>query len=430
MQKSMSAMNRRGFGRLAGSTALAAAFASVGRPTFAADSVRLIWWGNPERDKRTYAVVDKYNADKGADVLPETYAWGDYWQKLATQAAGGALPDVLQMDYRFIFEYARRNQLADLGPFLGNELQLDDFDQGQLDSGKVDDKLYGVSMGANSMSHVYNKTVLDGIGFQLPDSTKWTSDDYVAIGKELKDQLPDGMYFSENMGLQEPMLQTWVRSRGKELYTPEGKLGFEKQDIVDFFNYWKMMQDEGLTAPADIQAQDSGKMEERMHVIGKSLFGFIHSNQLVANQNLMEDEIDFVMIPNAGDNPGQYMKPSMFLSMAESSADKAAAAQLMNYFITDDDANDILLIERGVSADASVRERILGALTPTEQKIIRYLDLVATRVGPLPPPPPKNAGEIDRSLRPAWESVAFEQVSPEDSAAQFYDNAAQILERS
>ena len=63
MQKSMSAMNRRGFGRLAGSTALAAAFASVGRPTFAADNVRLIWWGNPERDKRTYAVVDKYNAD-------------------------------------------------------------------------------------------------------------------------------------------------------------------------------------------------------------------------------------------------------------------------------------------------------------------------------------------------------------------------------
>ena len=63
-------------------------------------------------------------------------------------------------------------------------------------------------------------------------------------------------------------------------------------------------------------------------------------------------------------------------------------------------------------------------------KIIRYLDLVATHVGPLPPPPPKNAGEIDRSLRPAWESVSFGQVGPEDAAVQFYDNAAQILERS
>ena len=63
------------------------------------------------------------------------------------------------------------------------------------------------------------------------------------------------------------------------------------------------------------------------------------------------------MIPNqTGGQPGQYLKPSMLLSMAETSADKEAAAELMNFFITDPEANAILQIERGVSGDASVRE--------------------------------------------------------------------------
>lgn len=424
-----SKLNRRAFGGLVAGTAAASALASVGAFAQAGTTARLIWWGNPERDRRTNAVIDLYAQTTGTEVVAETYAWGDYWQKLATQAAGRNLPDVIQMDYRFIFEYARRGQLAAMDEFVGNELELGDFDPNQLASGKVDNKLYGVSMGANSMTHVYNKTMLDAIGYALPDSTKWTADDFVSIGKELKDQLPDGVYFSENMGSQEPRLQTWVRSRGKDLYNADGQIAFDVQDVVDYFEYWKMMQDEGLTPPADVQAQDSGKMEERMHVIGKTLFGFIHSNQLVANQNLMENEIEIVMIPNAGDKPGQYLKPSMFLSMAANSADKSAAARLLNFFITSPDANDILLIERGVTGDASIRDRILPGLTDTEQKIINYLNLVSTWVGQLPPPPPQNAGEIDRALRPAWESVAFGQVDPKTGATEWYENAKRILER-
>lgn len=422
-------ISRREFSKLVAGTALASTLGS--RVSWAQDkNIRLIWWGNPERDKRTYAVVDKFMASSDIEVLPETYSWGDYWQKLATQAAGRNLPDLIQMDYRYIYEYARRGQLADLDAFMGKELTLDDFDANQLQSGRVDGKLYGVSLGANSMTHVYNKRVADEIGFEFPDSTKWTTDDYVSIGKQLKDKLPEGMYFSENMGHQESRLQTWVRSRGKDLYTPEGKLGYELEDLVGYFDYWKMMQDEGLTPPADVQAQDSGKMEERMHVIGKSLVGFIHSNQLVGNQNLMDDEIELVMIPShPGGKPGQYMKPSMFMSMAAGSSDQSSAAKLLNYFVTNDDANDILLIERGVSGDASIRERILPDLTATEQKIINYLDTVSTWVGELPSPPPQNAGELDRALRPAWESVAFGKVEAENAAKEYHDNAVRILDR-
>ena len=218
-------------------------------------------------------------------------------------------------------------------------------------------------------------------------------------------------------------------SCGKDLYDADGNFAFDEQDLVDFYAYWKEMQDLALTPPPDVQAQDTGKMEERMHVVGKAVFGFMHSNQLVATQNLMSDEVGIVMIPNAGDSPGHDLKPSMCLSMAEGSQEKEDAASLINFFVTNPAANDILLIERGVSGDASVRQQLLEQLTPTEKKIIEYLDVVATRVGDLPPPPPQNAGEIERAFRPAWEAVAFGQMDPATGAQDFYANAQRILKR-
>jgi len=427
-----STLNRRDFGRLLAGGAAAATLASVGSFAAAADSVRLIWWGNPDRDRRTNEVIALYTKDTGTAVVTETYAWNDYWQKLATQAAGRNLPDLMQMDYRYIFEYARRQQLAALDDFLGTQLKLDDFDPYQLDSGKVDGKLYGVSLGANSMTHIYNQKLLTELGVTLPDPTTWTLDDWVAIGRQVKDKLPDGMYFTQNMAYEEPRLETWVRQRGKELYTADGQLAYDVEDLADYFAFWKGLQDEGLTPPADVQAQDaSGKLEESMFVTGRSLFGFCHSNQLVAYQKLVPDDIGVTMIPNqTGGKPGQYLKPSMFLSIAEGSADKEGAAELMNFFVTDPAANEILQIERGVSADASVREQLIVGLNETEKKVVDYLDVVATSVGPLPPPPPKSAGELYRALRPAWDAVSFEQISPQDAAQKYYDDAVAILGRA
>lgn len=424
-------ITRRTFGGLMASGASLALLASTGA-SLADERLRLIWWGNPERDKRTLAVVDLYQKENaGITVAPENYAWGDYWTKLGTMAAGKNLPDVIQMDYRYIFEYARRGQLAALDSYMGKQLDLGDFDKSQLDSGKVDGKTYGVSLGANSMSHVYNKALLDKLGVKLPDPTKWTIDDFTAIGKDLKGKLPEGMYFVSNFGGQENMLETWMRQRGKALYTDDGKLAFDVDDMTAFWEHWYKMLEAGLTPPADVQAQDTGKMEEMMLLTKHSVFDFLHSNQLVAAQKLSPDELGMTMIPNqVNGKPGQYMKPSMLISMAETSPDKEGAAKLMNFFLTNEGANDILLIERGVTGDASIRKHIAAKLNPTENKIIDYLNVVSGWVGPLPPPPPKGAGEIDRAIEPAWQAVSFKQKKLDAAAKEFYDFCKQTLERA
>src|SRR5690606_26025456 len=106
-------IDRRQF--LLGSSALVAAGAAGISPAWAqADSLRLTFWGGQPRADRTYKVTDLYKEAKGVDVEGEFLAWNDYWPKLATQTAGGNAPDIIQMDYRFIVEYAKRNAIAPL----------------------------------------------------------------------------------------------------------------------------------------------------------------------------------------------------------------------------------------------------------------------------------------------------------------------------
>jgi multiple sugar transport system substrate-binding protein len=172
-------------------------------------------------------------------------------------------------------------------------------------------------------------------------------------------------------------------------------------------------------------------MEDTMFVTNHAVFDFLHSNQLVAMQKLVPEKVDIVMIPNQKEGkPGQYLKPSMLISMSATAADPEASAKLMNFFITNDEANDILLIERGVTGDASIRGRILPKLSDTEKQIVSYLDVVSKNVGQLPPPPPKNAGELDRALQPAWESVSFKKATVEEAAKDYYAKAQAALDRA
>src|SRR5690348_7314708 len=77
--------------------------------------LRMTWWGGADRAKRTQAALEAYQKhNTGTQIDTETIGWGDYWTRLATQVAGGNAPDIIQMDYRYIYEYARRKALKPL----------------------------------------------------------------------------------------------------------------------------------------------------------------------------------------------------------------------------------------------------------------------------------------------------------------------------
>jgi multiple sugar transport system substrate-binding protein len=422
--------DRRQF--LLGSTALLTAGALSPAALAQAARLRLIFWGGQARADRTYAVTDLYEAAGNPPVEGEFLSWNDYWPKLATQTAAGSSPDIIQMDYRFIVEYAKRNAIAPLDEFVGGALKLDDADQDQIDGGKVDGQLYGISLGANSVAMLVNTTAFEEAGVALPNRDT-TYDDLRAMAEAFKEaNIRDGMKaMSDGSGV-EPMLDNWLRQRGTPLYTADGKLGPSVDDMVEWFSMWNEWRDADLIVSAEDQALDTGAPEVSMVALNKSAMMPSNSNQLIIHQSINPDTLTITNYPRIapGVGGGHYRKPSMFFSVGGASADKEAAAAFINFFVNDIEAGKILGVERGIPISAAVREAITPTLDEQSKIALNFVANLGDLLGPLPPSPPAAAGEIDTSLlRVLSQEVAFGGRSAEDAGKFFVEEATAILER-
>lgn len=425
-------LDRRQF--LMGSSALLAAGAAGVGPAWAQSAnLRLIFWGGQARADRTYAVSDLFEAASGNKVDGEFLAWNDYWPKLATQTAGGNAPDIIQMDYRYIVEYANRNAIAPLDEFIGGALQLDGFDEDQLEGGKVGGKLYGISLGANSVATLLNAAAFEEAGVEAPTNA-WTFEDILTKGEAFaKANIRGGMKMMNDASGVEPMLDNWLRQQGLSLYTADGKLGFGPDEIVKWFTMWNELRNAGVIISPDEQAIDTGPLETTPLVRGKSAMMPSNSNQLVGYQALVPDRLDMVGYPRIapGVGGGHYRKPSMFFSVAGSSANKEAAASFLNFFISNPEAATILGVERGIPCLPETRDVVAPTLDAQNQIALNFVANLGDLLGPLPPPPPAAAGEIDISLfRTLSQEVAFGARSPEDAGPYFVSEATAILERA
>jgi len=426
-------IDRRQF--LMGSTALLAAGAVGVSPALAQETrMRLIFWGGQARADRTYGVTDLYTkANPGVTFDGEFMAFADYWPKLATQTAGGNSPDVIQMDYRYIVEYARRNAIAPLDEFVGNQLLLDTFDQDQLDGGKVDGKLYGISLGANSVAMIVNKAAFEEAGVAVPDRNL-SYDDLPALAEAFNaGNKRQGMKVWCDASGVEPGLENWLRQRGKALYTDAGEAAFDAQDITDWFQLWADLRDKGVTVSPDDQALDAtDAIENTMVTLGKAAVTYANSNQLIAFQAVNKDPLTMSNYPRAkaGSGGGHYRKPSMFFSLGGSSANKEEGAKFINFFISDPESAKILGVERGIPCLPASRDVVAPTLDEQNQLALNFVANLGDLLGALPPSPPNAAGEVSVALKTKSQEVAFGQQSPQDAGPAFFQQATEILARA
>src|SRR4051794_7855703 len=318
----------------------------------------MFWWGTKERADRTEAANKLYSErNPGVAIDGESVGWNDYWPRLATQSAGRNAADIIQMDYRYIFEYARRGALLPLDSYLGKSLNLVDFSPAAVDSGKVDGKIYGVSLGLNSVALVYDKQLIEALGLKSP-SWPMTWKDFGDLAVEItKAAKKEGGYAGiQDGGGYEPALESWVRQRGLNLYTPDGKLGFTEKDLVEFLAYWSDLRKRKACVGPDVQALDKLTVENSMLSLGKAAMSFANSNQLVAFQAINKNKLGITMFPSGGQSakPGQYLKPSQLWSVSARAKDQETAVKIVDFFVSNPDAGLLLGAERGIPASSKV----------------------------------------------------------------------------
>src|SRR5215211_2246402 len=336
----MMAINRRQF--LIGACGVAAAATTVGLAGCAPGSqggggaqeggaggeggqvnMALTWWGNPVRNKNTEADIAAYmKANPNVKITGQPGEFSSYWDKLATQTAGGTAPDIIQMDMAYIAEYGNRGALLDL-----KDVDVSKFVEGTVDSGKINDQLVGVNAGINSPLIFANPKVFEKAKVDLPDDTTWTWDQMSEVAAEVasKSGVPFGLaaFFTSDQ-----MFSAFLRQNGKELFNPDG-LAFEPADAQAWFDLMvKFQKAKAIGTPQQISEEFNKPLDQGALVVGKAAMQHYHSNQLEAVNAASGEEMRLLRTPSLTGKATErkaWYKASMLWSVSAKTKSPEAA---------------------------------------------------------------------------------------------------------
>lgn len=321
--------------------------------------------------------------------------------------------------------------MLDLSPYLDDILSLPGVDETGLEGGMSDGKLWGINLGVNSVSLMVNATVFEEVGVALPENGM-TWDEIMMLAQEVAEKSDRVRYGFEDSSGYEPTLHNWLRQRGKELYTEEGELAFDVEDMAEWYEFWQDARAAGLVPPADIQALDQRSIETHQVSLGNVAMGVANSNQLVGFSQINEDEIIMRVLPliEEGATGSHFFKPSQLISVSAATSSPEAAVAFVNYMVTDPEAARILDVERGVSISSVARDAMQDVLDDAGRAQIEFIEALDPYAGTLPPPPPQGAGEIDRLMIEVSQQVAFGQLTAQQGAERIVSEAKRILARN
>lgn len=390
-------------------------------------TLKIAWWGGQDRHDRTLKVIKMFEEQNpNIKIETEYAAFGDYWTKMATEAAGKNLPDVLQMDYSYLGEYTSRKLLEPLDAYVKSEkLNLKDVSDVFINGGKMNNNLYAINLGANAPALLVDPDVFQKYGVPLPKEG-YTFDDLTQIAKDLKQKAGKEDFYPLDTTFD---FSYYLRDKGSSLYNKDGNgLGYSNdQDLVDFFSLESKLVKDGLMPPPQILKAIKSD-PDTLIVKGNSAVRPFTSNLVVAFTNYAKHPLKLMPLPAiAGGQEGNYLKPALFFSVAADSKHKEAAVKFVDYFTNDLKANDVLFGERGVPISSKVREYLLPKLDGGAKEHFTYIDYVQKHSRQIDPPAPKGGSKVSDLLTRLQDQVLYGQMSPQDAAKQFRNEAASIL---
>ncbi|MER7248662.1 extracellular solute-binding protein [Kribbella sp. NPDC000426] len=387
-------------------------------------TLRFTWWGSDTRTKLTQQVIDAYQKDHpNVTIKGEFGEWAGYWDKLATTVAANDAPDIIQMDEKYLREYADRGALLDLKKAQG--LDTGKFEPDTLGAGEFDGGLYGLNAGINSFAVVVNPAAFKTAGVAIPDDTTWTWDDFARIAAEITTKTGGKITGTGTLGSNEAGLNLWARQNGESLWTKDGKLGVSPEKTTDFFKYILKLRDQKAIPSAEAVSQDmNAALDQSAFATGKLAMSFIWSNQLVAFSKATGQQLKLLRIPSAdgkaADN-GSYYKGSMFWSISSRSKQQKAAAEFVNYLANSAAAGDVLLAERGVPPNTDIRTEVTPKLQPADAASAKFIQDIGKELGDPSPAPPVGGGQVEKIIQRYTTEVLFGRQAPDAAAKAFLD---------
>jgi len=392
------------------------------------------WWGNQVRNERTQQALELYGEQNpGVTIEGQFSEWSNYWDKLATSAAGQAIPDLVQMDYMYLDQYVKNGMLLDLTPYIEDgTLNVSDISENTMASGSVDGGIYAICAGINSPSLLYNKNLLDENSIEIKDNM--TIDEFYAVCLEVFEKT--GVKTNIAYGIPETYNNYFVRSFDTPQFV-DGKMGGSAETYVPYFEqYTKGLEEGWLIDPGVFSELALGSGEQDPLIYGttpqtQSWCAFYNSNQLAAMQSAAPagTEIGITTWPAFDPVKSGFLKSSQFFSVGAHTKNPEEAVKVLNFLTNSLEANDVLLGERGVPASSVVADAIAPKMSESDQKVVTFINEVVTpNCSPIDPPQPEGASEVYNLLIQMVEKVCYGEMDAQTAAEQFFAGAVKIMD--
>lgn len=394
------------------------------------DSTNLVmaWWGNQVRNERTQQALDKYH-ELHSDVTVEGqfFQWDDYWSKLATSAAGKNMPDLIQMDYKYLDQYVNNGQLLDLTPYIeSGALDTTNIPENVLEMGVVGEGNYAIAAGINAPCLFYNKTVTDELGIEMTDNM--TMDEFVEIAQKVSDETG----YRVKMLQADNYLTEWSRAEGMPIV--EAKMPVDSADA--YVPYFQLLEDgvkNGWHITPDCVDATGQETDPLVYGSSPSTMAWATIN---GGSNLLKSfqaaapegmEIGMTTIPTSDTSKSNYLKPAMYFAISADTKNPDAAVAVLDYLINSTEANEILLGERGVPASTAVADAIYDKIGPEEQKSFDYItDVITPNCSPINPPDPDGSSELLDTLKKVHEKLGYGECTAQEAAEEYYNKGIEI----
>ena len=397
-------------------------------------ALQFTFWGSTTRATRTSKAVQLYQQLYPQTTISTQFTdFNSYWPKLATQISGGSAPDLIQMDMRYIDQYQKKGLLLDLSRFIPQPINLPDFNQVLLKGSEAQGIVYGIPFGGNFLGILYDKNLLQKAGVTMPEQTpNWTWDGFADYTLRVSKALGPGVYGTEDASANIWAIETFIRQRGKELYTSEGQRAFNRQDAYDWFAYWDKLRQSGACATPAVESESSSTIPALSTLAQrKAAINFSPSNLIQATQAATSHSLGLFLCPSTTgqrDN-GTYLKASMLMSASASTQYPDEVAKFINFLFTSDGAIKALGIERGIPGSARAQALLKPSLKPSDAIQLNLVQLITATSRPKAVLDPPGAGEVSDLLTMIAQGLAFGKLTAAQAADTFVAQTDQALER-
>lgn len=186
------------------------------------ETVELHWLNKCESDSEAQIwqqvadlVHEKY---PNITVTIENTNWTSYWTKLPVELASGNAPDLIYMHFSRASDYT--DSMLPISDYIekDEDINIDDFYSGILDSFIFDDQVYALPYDFGPYIMYYNKDLFDKYGVEYPDeNTTW--EEFKDKCKQLTQDGNYGTVFASSLDYYDPQ----VLSLGGEIINEKGE---------------------------------------------------------------------------------------------------------------------------------------------------------------------------------------------------------------